>query len=78
MTQEWSRTYFKVMFILGTTSKVNVGVQKVISDISENLNFQFSSKTHIWVHKFGDPSCRICSYGPYGPFRFSLFFDFDL
>ena len=33
---------------------------------------QFSSKTHFLGHKFEDPSCRICSYGSYGPFWFSV------
>ena len=36
------------------------------------FKFQFSSKTHFFNHKFQDPSCRICSYGPYGPFWFSV------
>ena len=38
----------------------------------KNLNFQFSSKAHFLGHKFEDPSCRICSYGPHGPFWFSV------
>ena len=36
------------------------------------FNFQLSSITHFLSHKFQDPSCRICSYGPYGPFWFSV------
>ena len=38
----------------------------------ETFNFQCSSKTHFLDHKFQDPSCRICSYGPHGPFWFSV------
>ena len=38
----------------------------------EILNFPFSSITHFLSHKFEDPSCRICSYGLYGPFGFSV------
>ena len=45
---------------------------KLIFHVFENLNFQFSSKTHFLGHKIEDPSCRICSYGPHGPFCFSV------
>ena len=38
----------------------------------------FSSITHLLSHTFEDPSCRICSYGPCEPFRFSVKFSFDM
>ena len=38
----------------------------------ETLIFQFSSKTRFLSQYVEDLSCRICSYGPYGPFRFSV------
>ena len=38
----------------------------------EIFNFQFSSITHFLSHNIEDPSCRICSYGPHGPFWFSV------
>ena len=43
-----------------------------------NPNFQCSSKTHFLSHTFEDPSCRICSYGPHGPFWFSVKFHLDM
>ena len=45
---------------------------KLFFHVFENLNFQCSSKTHFLSHKFQDPSCRMCSYGPHGPFWFSV------
>ena len=45
---------------------------KLIFSIFENIIFQFSSKPRFLSHKFQDPSCRICSYGPHGPFWFSV------
>ena len=32
---------------------------------------EFSSKTRFLGHLFGEMSHKSCSYGPYGPFRFS-------
>ena len=62
------------------TQKVSFGrkLKKTVSQKFENPNFQFSSKTHFFNHKFQDPSCRICSYGPYGPFWFSVIFGRDM
>ena len=54
------------------SSKNSILDLKLIFHFFENLNFQFSSKTHFLDHKFEDPSCRICSYGPHGPFWFSV------
>ena len=51
---------------------INFGPQQLYLFFFENLNFQFSSKTHFLDHNFQDPSCRICSYGPHGPFWFSV------
>ena len=42
------------------------------SMFSTSLFFQFPSKPHFLSHKFGDPSCRKCSYGPHGPCWFSV------
>ena len=43
----------------------------LIFHVCETFNFQFPSKTHFLDQNFQDPSCRICSYGPQGPFWFS-------
>ena len=34
--------------------------------------FGVLSNTMFFNHKFEDPSCRICSYRPHGPFWFSV------
>ena len=73
MTAEWSRIYLEIMSVLETASKVNFRPQHwFFIFVFENLDFQCSSKTHFLSHKFQDPSCRICSYGPHGPFWFSV------
>ena len=51
---------------------MNFGSRNWNFQFFEIFNFQFSSITHFFNHKFQDPSCRICSYGPYGPFWFSV------
>ena len=72
MTQEWSRIDLEIILVLETISKVHVGPQHRVFHFFENPNFQCSSITHFLSHKFQDPSCRICSYGPHGPFWFSV------
>ena len=72
MTQEEARIFLKVILVLELASKVNFGPQNWNFQFFEIFNFQFSSITHFLSHKFEDPSCRICSYGPYGPFWFSV------
>ena len=39
---------------------------------------EFSSKTLFFGHLFGEMSHKIGSYGPYGPFRFSVKMRFDI
>ena len=72
MTEEWSRIFLKVILVLDIASKINVGPRNYFFHFFEIFNFQFSSITHVLSHKFQDPSCRICSYGPHGPFGFSV------
>ena len=72
MTREWSRIYLEIILELGTVSKVWFWSPKVIFEFLGTLIFQFSSKTRFLGQYFEDLSCRICSYGPYGPFRFSV------
>ena len=72
MTREWSRIYLEIVLELGTVSKIWIWVSKLIFQIFGTLIFQFSSKTQFWGQYFEDLSCRICSYGLYGPFRFSV------
>ena len=72
MTAEWSRIFLKVILVLDMASKLNFGPRNWIFHFFEIFNYQFSSKTHFFNHKIQDPSCRICSYGPHGPFLFSV------
>ena len=72
MTPERSRILLKVILVLETASKVDFGPQSRFFSFFKTFIFQFSSKTHFLNHKFQDLSCRICSYGPYGPFWFSV------
>ena len=78
MTQELSRIYLEITSVLETASKVNFGPHNSHFQFFENLNCQFPSQTHFLNHKFEDPSCRICSYGPHGPFGFSVKFHADI
>ena len=78
MTAEWSRIYLEMISVLETASKVNLGSQHYFFMFFETFNFQFSSKSHFLSHEFEDPSCRICSYGPHGPFWFSVKFPLDM
>ena len=68
MIAEWSRIYLEIILDLETSSKVNFRSRNWIFQFFEIFNFQFSSITHFLSHRFHDPSCRICSYGPHGPF----------
>ena len=61
-----------IISINGDTQFSSILDLKLIFHFFENLNFQFSSKSHFLDHIFQDPSCRICSYGPHGPFWFSV------
>ena len=54
------------------SQKVDFGSQNWIFNFWGVQHVHFSSITHFLGHKFQDPSCRICSYGPYGPFCFSV------
>ena len=72
MTAEWSRIYLEIISVLETSSKVHFGSQNGNFHFFENLNFQFSSITHFFHHKFPIPSFKSCSYRPYGPFWFSV------
>ena len=63
---------FKSHFGLGISLKSQFWTQNWDFHFFEKSNFQFSSITHFLSHKFQDPSCRICSYGPHGPFWFSV------
>ena len=65
-----------LMVILSFT--INFGPQNWIFIFFENLKFQCSSKTQILSHKFQDPSCRKCSYGPHGPLWFSVKIRLDM
>ena len=64
--------YFLNHFGLGISLKSPCWTPKLKFSFFENPNFQFWSKTHFLNHKCQDPSCRICSYGPHGPFWFSV------
>ena len=72
MTAEWSRIFLKLILVLETNSKVNFGPQNWNFHFSGKSNFQFSSITNFLGHEIQDPTCRICSYGPHGPFWFSV------
>ena len=73
MTPEYSRIFLNVILVLGITSEINFGSHNWNVHVFFDLPiFQFSSKTNVLDHKFEDPSCRICSYGPHGPFWFSV------
>ena len=64
---------FRNHFGVGNKLKSLCWIQKLkFSFFFENLNFQFSSKIQFLGHEFQDPSCRICSYRPHGPFWFSV------
>ena len=78
MTAEWSRIFLKVILVLETSSKINFGPRNWNFQFFEIFIFQFSSITHFLSHKFQDTSCRICSYGPHGPFWFSVIFGWDM
>ena len=69
---------FRNHFGLGISLKIQFWIPKLIFRFFENLNFQFSSTSHFLSHEFEDPSCRICSYGPRGPFWFSVNFHLDM
>ena len=67
------RNIFGSHFVFGNSLRSPIlGPKTDISFFFENLNFQCSSITHFLSHKIEDPSCRICSYGPQGPFWFSV------
>ena len=72
MTRELSWIYLKIILELGTISKVWFWAPNDIFQFFGTLNFQFSSKTQFLGQYFEDLSCRICSYGPYGTFAFSV------
>ena len=64
---------FKSHFGLGNSlEKVKFGPHNWFFSFFWKSFFQFSSITHFLSHTFQDPSCRICSYGPQGPFWFSV------
>ena len=71
MTREWSRIYLEITLELGTISKVRFWAANIIFQLFETPNFQLSSKTQFLGQYFEALSCGICSYGPYGLFRFS-------
>ena len=48
--------------------KSNFGRQHWFFTFTTSSRFQFSSIIHFLDHGFWNPSCRICSYGPHGPF----------
>ena len=72
MIAEWSGIFLNVILVLDIASKINFGPRNWNFHFFEKSNFQFSSITHFFNHKIQDPSCRICSYGPHGPFWFSV------
>ena len=72
MTLHHCRILSKVNLILETASKVHFGPQTDFFNFATSLFVQFSSITHFLSHKIQDPSSRRCSYGPHGPFLFSV------
>ena len=73
MTPEDSRIFLKVMLVLEITSTVKFGPHKCFFHFFlEHQNVQCSSNTHFSSHTFQDLSCTKCSYGPHGPFWFSV------
>ena len=47
--------YFRIISVSEKASKVYLWVPEWTFHLFENLNFQFSSKTNFFGHKFGDP-----------------------
>ena len=73
----WSQENIGKRIILISFELRNTGTRTILTQFWTekywNTNhFQFSSKIHFLDHKIQDPSCRIDSYGPYGPFWFSV------
>ena len=76
MVADLSRMYFRTFLVSKPTSKTPCWVPKpnflFSNPIFENVIVYFSSKFQFWSHKPLNPSCTKCSYGPYGPFWFSV------
>ena len=52
----------------------NLGLKKWVLDESSKFRSSEKQWNSVFAPKIEDLSCRICSYGPYGPFRFSVKF----
>ena len=71
--REYSGMYLQPLFYCGTTPQAFFS-QNSISKKIRHGHFsknKFSSKTRSLGHQFELISHKSCSYGPYGPFRFS-------
>ena len=59
-------------FGLGNKHKSQFWIPKLKCWCFWKPRFPVFVQIHFLDHKLQDPSCRICSYGPYGPFWFSV------